>query len=145
MLPLRFLLFSVSFHAKTLRLRTTSTCLCFWNSLADNNLGCFCILSLGPVIIQRCRPISHQNFVTARQKPKRVRCLRRVEWVSRCQPERSGGERGTYGEDRVWERMIHSLVKNEIGLLSILGCPTTSHNLIEMTLLTAGRYYATYS
>lgn len=47
---LLFFLFSISFHAKTLRFRTTSTCLCFWKSVDDSNLGCFSILPLTRVI-----------------------------------------------------------------------------------------------
>lgn len=121
---LRLSLLSASFHAKTLRFRTTSTCLCFWNSFEDSNLACFSMISLGRVISRAVARWFSSQLCYGPHNNTRSASGVCFEWVRRCCPELSG-EEGDFKQRSCMRTMTHSKVQHKTGRISIVCCPTT--------------------
>lgn len=116
---LRLLLFSISFHARAQRFRTTSTCLRPWWSLDDSNLPCFSMLSLRRVT--SVRRFSSQLC----HGPRTTNLAHRAAYLWEPLGPDLSEERGTRQRSCMRE-MIHRAVKMRLAYFPIRGGPTKS-------------------
>lgn len=117
---LRLLLFSISFHARALRFRTTSTCLRPWWSFDDSNLPGFSMLSLRRVI--SVRRFSSQLCHGPRTTTPRAPCGVFVR-AARPRAVRGAG----HPTKIVYEGDDSPRSENETGLLSHPGRSSNKH------------------